>query len=399
MMMSQAHKANQMYRLLILFLFTASLSGCSSFSKVPEWLIADEYKLPPAELVEFSLEFEPEVVWSEDTGSGVDGDYSNLSPWLQGDSIYTVDHEGEVHSYTYKTGQLIWQIELEVPVATGVGGGEGLILVGTSDGEVIALDESTGVFKWRKRLTSEVLAPPKANMGIVVARTSDGRMTGLSAEDGSVLWNYQRTVPLLSLRGASEPIIANDKVIAGYDSGKIVALSLYDGKVIWEQSVAVSRGRTEIDRLVDIDSAPVIRYGIIYVVAYHGRLVALDLDTGREYWAREMSSRSGLDVAPNTAVYVSDESSYVWAIQDASGDSLWRQTSLLRRKVTAPAVVGNNVLVGDFEGYLHWLARDNGRFVARTRISKTPIRSKPIVTDDLVFVRAIDGTLTALRVQ
>lgn len=388
-----------MYKFLTSTLLVLSLSACSSFNKVPEWLIADEYKLPPAELVEFNPEFEPEVVWSEDTGSGVDGDYSNLSPWIQGDLVYTVDHEGEVHGHTYKTGQLVWQIELEVPVATGVGGGEGLILVGTQDGEVIALDELSGEFKWRKRLTSEVLAPPKANLGIVVARTSDGKMAGLSAEDGAVLWNYQRSVPLLSLRGASEPILVDDKVVAGYANGKLVALSLFDGKVIWEKSVAVSRGRTEIDRLVDIDSAPVVRYGVIYVVAYHGRLVALDLETGREYWAREMSSRSGLDVDPNVAVYVSDESSYVWAIQDATGDSLWRQTRLLRRQVTAPAVVGDAVLVGDFEGYLHWVSRDNGRFIARTRISKSPIRSKPIVQDDLVFVRAIDGTLSALRVR
>lgn len=376
-----------------------SLTACSSFNKVPDWLVADEYKLPAAELVEFEQEFEPEVVWKEDTGSGVDSDYSSLTPWLQGESIYTVDHEGEVHGYTYQTGQLVWKIELDVPVATGVGGGEGLIFVGTQDGEVIALDELSGEFKWRKRLTSEVLAPPKANLGIVVARTSDGRMAGLSAEDGSVLWNYQRSVPLLSLRGASEPVLVDDKVIAGYANGKLVALSVFDGKVIWEKSVAVSRGRTEIDRLVDIDSVPVIKYGIVYVVAYHGRVVAIDLDTGREYWAREMSSRSGLDVEPDVAVYISDESSHVWAIQDATGDSLWRQTRLLRRKVTAPAVVGDAVLVGDQEGYLHWLSRDNGRFVARTRISSTPIRSKPVVKDDLVFVRAIDGTLAALRVR
>ncbi len=386
-------------KVFLVAFFTLSLSACGSLGEVPDWLVADKYKLPPAELVEFEAEFEPKEIWSEKTGKGAENRYSKLEPWIQGDQILTIDYQGEVHSYNYAEGRQIWEIELDVPVATGMGGGDGLVLAGTQDGEVLALNETTGEFMWRSRLSSEVLSPPKAGLGVVVARTLYGRITGLSTTDGSVLWKYQRSVPLLSLRGSSAPMLVDDKVIAGYANGKLVALSIYDGKVIWEKSVAVSRGRTEIDRLVDIDSDPVIKYGRIYVVAFHGKLAALELETGRIYWSREMSSRSGLDVDPDVAIYVSDDKSHVWAIQDGSGDALWRQTDLLRRDVTAPVIAGQYIVVGDLEGYVHWLARDDGRFIARTRISKAAIRSKPIVKDGLLFVSATDGKLVAFRVQ
>lgn len=384
------------FKSLTILTLSASLIACGA--KLPSWMIDDKIVLPPAELVDFEEEFEPDVVWSEDVGDGAKTDYTDLSPWLQNGAVVAVDQQGEVNSYQTADGDLNWQIKLEVPVVAGPGGGDGLILIGTQQGEVIALDESTGKFKWRIRLTSEVLTPPKAAYGVVVARTADGRMSGLSAMDGSVLWNYQRAVPLLSLRGASPPVIYDDRVIAGYANGKLVALSISDGKVIWEQSVAVSRGRTEIDRLVDIDSEPVIKYGRVYVVAYHGNVAAIDIASGQKIWSREMSSKAGLDVDPDVAVYVSDEDSYIWALQDGSGDGLWRQTDLLRRRATAPAIVGDYVIVGDIEGYVHWLSREDGRFVSRMRIAKSAIRSKPIVKDDLVYIIAVDGTLAAVRV-
>jgi len=376
---------------------SCSLIACST-GRLPDWLVDDKIVLPPAELVDFDAEFEADEVWSEDVGDGAKTEYSDLSPWLQNGAIIAVDYQGEVNSLQTSSGDLNWQIELEVPVVTGPGGGEGLVLIGSQQGEVIALDESTGEFRWRQRLSSEVLTPPKAAYGVVVARTADGRMTGLSSSDGTVLWNYQRAVPLLSLRGASPPVVYDDRVIAGYANGKLVALSITDGKEIWERSVAIPRGRTEIDRLVDIDSAPVIRYGRVYIVAYHGNVAAIDIDSGQQLWSREMSSKAGLDVDPDVAVYISDEDSHIWAVQDGSGNGLWRQTELLRRRATAPAIVGDYVVVGDLEGYVHWMSRQDGRFVGRMRISGSAIRSKPLVKDDLIFVFAIDGTLAAIRV-
>jgi outer membrane protein assembly factor BamB len=382
-----------MFKLSCVFALITTLTACGTVS---EWFKDDVYEVPPTALTEFTYEFEPTIAWSTDTGGSEDS-YSSLAPWLQGDKVVAVDSQGEVNSYDMKTGKRQWRSALKVPVATGVGGGEGLILVGTKEGQILALDELNGRLLWKVKLSSEILAPPKAIQGVVVASTSDGRMTGLSTTDGQVLWNYQRAVPLLSLRGASAPVLADDIVIAGYASGKLVALSIIDGKVMWERSVAVPRGRTELDRLVDIDSDPVIVNNTVYVVAYHGRVAALSLYDGTVLWARDMSSRSGLDVAVGDAVYVSDDEGNVWALQDGSGDSLWRQTRLLRRQLTAPVVVGENIIVGDFDGYIHWISRQDGRFTARVKVASSAIRSKPVVSDNLVFVMASDGTLTAFR--
>ena len=378
---------------------TSILIACSGVGEtISGWINEDVYVAPPSELVEFNQEFEPVVAWTANTGDGA-REYSDLGAWLQGNMIVAVDNEGEVSSYEQATGRQLWQVDLDVPVTTGVGGGDGLIVVCTQEGEVLALDETNGDLRWRKRLSSEILAPPKASNNVVVVRSADGRLTGLSVSDGEVLWIYQRAVPLLSLRGTGAPVLADDKVISGYANGKLVAVSIVDGKVIWEKNIAVPRGRTELDRIVDIDSSPVIKDDNVYVVAYHGNVAAVSLDSGRTLWSREASSRSGLDVAVGEAVYLSDDSDYVWAFQDGTGDALWRQTRLLRRKISAPTIVGENVLVGDFEGYVHWISRKDGRFVARLHIADSAIRSQPVVKDDLVYITAVDGTLTALRIQ
>ncbi len=385
-----------MLRISVLLASVVMLTACSM---ITGFLEEPVHELPPTELVEFTPEFEPKIVWSVDTG-GSDDDYiRDLAAWIQGNMIVAVDYEGEVSSYDVQTGRRLWQVDLDVAVTTGAGGGDGLILIGTQQGEVIALDETTGVVNWRNQLSSEVLSPPKAAMGVVVVRTSDGRLTGMSATDGHVLWNYQRSVPLLSLRGVSAPVLADDKVITGFANGKLVALSIIDGSVFWEQNVSVARGRTEMDRLVDVDADPVVRDGKVYAVAYHGQLVSFDLASGEKIWSRDMSSRAGLDVDPDNAIYVTDEDGYVWAIQDGSGDALWRQTRLLRRKVSAPIIAGEHIVVGDFEGYVHWISREDGRFVARKEIADGAIRSQPVVKDGLVFITGVDGTLTALRVE
>lgn len=387
-------KANLIKNIFVGMLL-AALIGCGT---VKEFFAADSYEAPPTELTEFQVEFEPKMIWSTSTGDGANTAYANLAPWLQGDSIITVDHQGDVRSHNAKTGQRGWRTKLKTPVATGVGGGEGLIVVGSQSGQVVALDETTGKELWSQRLSSEVLAPAKVGGGRVIVRTADGRLTALSVTGGNILWNYQRAVPLLSLRGVSSPILDGQNVLAGYDNGKLVALSLNDGKVLWEKSVAVPSGRTELERLVDIDADPVVHNGIVYVVAFQGNLAAIDVDNGQTYWEREMSSTTGIAVAPSDAVYVSDTQSYLWAVADGSGDSLWRQTLLLRRNISAPVLAGDYVVVGDFEGYLHWVARSDGRFVARQRLDKNPIRSQPIARDGVLYVMTTGGKLSAIRI-
>ena len=193
-----------------------TLAGCGT---VKEFFAADSYEAPPAELTEFQVEFEPKTLWSSGTGDGAATAYSNLAPWIQGDSIVTVDQEGDVRSHNIENGRREWRNKLDMPVAAGVGGGEGLIVVGSQSGEVVALDDSNGDELWRQRLSSEVLAPAKVSGDSVVVRTADGRLTAISASSGNILWNYQRAVPLLSLRGVSAPVIDGQTVFSGYDNG------------------------------------------------------------------------------------------------------------------------------------------------------------------------------------
>lgn len=387
-------KVNSLFRAAIISSFFL-LNGCSAI----EYLFVEEvYEAPPTELTGFTNEFQPEVIWDTSAGDGAGDSKNDLGAYWQNGNIFAVDHEGEVSAFNAENGRRVWETELDVAVVAGIGGGMDMVLVGTQKGEVIALNESDGEERWRARLTSEVLAPPSAADGMVVSRTSDGRVSGIAADTGEVQWSYQRAVPLLSLRGAGAPVIADNKVIAGYDNGKLVALSLRDGKVVWEKSVAVPRGRTELDRLVDIDADPIIKNDTVYVVTYQGNVSGVDLTSGQILWSRDMSSQTGLDAVYGDAVYVSDDEGYVWAVQDGTGDALWRQTRLLRRQLSAPAVAGDYVLVGDLEGYVHWMARNDGRFVARQQMTDAAIRSKPLVKDGVVYITALDGSISAVRV-
>lgn len=382
-------------RLLAIVMLPLWLSGCGM---VEHLFVEEVYEAPPSELTEFTPEFKTDVLWESDAGDGSGKTDSKLGIWWQNGKIFAVDHEGEVNVFSAENGRRLWDTDLDKAVVTGAGGGMNMVLIGTQKGELIALNEESGEQLWRSRLTSEVLAPPRAADGIVVARTADGRVSGLASDTGEVKWTYQRNVPLLSLRGAGAPVIANNKVVAGYDNGKLVALSLTDGKVLWEKSVAVPRGRTELDRLVDIDADPVVINDTVYVVTYQGNAAGIDLSTGQTLWSREMSSQAGLDAVYSDAVFVTDDEGNVWAVQDGSGDALWRQTRLVRREVTGPAVAGDYVVVGDLEGYLHWIARDDGRFVARQHITDAAIRTKPLVVDGVIYVTAADGTVAAVQV-
>lgn len=382
-------------RLLAIVMLPLWLSGCGM---VEHLFVEEVYEAPPSELTEFTPEFKTDVLWESDAGDGSGKTDSKLGIWWQNGKIFAVDHEGEVNVFNADNGRRLWDTDLDKAVVTGAGGGMNMVLIGTQKGDLIALNEESGEQLWRSRLTSEVLAPPRGADGIVVARTADGRVSGLASDTGEVKWTYQRNVPLLSLRGAGAPVIADDKVIAGYDNGKLVALSLTDGKVLWEKSVAVPRGRTELDRLVDIDADPVVINDTVYVVTYQGNAAGVDLSTGQTLWSREMSSQAGLDAVYGDAVFVTDDEGNVWAVQDGSGDALWRQTRLVRREVTGPAVAGDYVVVGDLEGYLHWIARDDGRFVARQQITDAAIRTKPLVVDGVIYVTAADGTVAAVQV-
>lgn len=339
-----------------------------------------------------------EQVWSADVGSGSDDQYLRLSPVLADQQLFVAEAEGRVASYNAKTGERSWRVDSEVNVSGGPGTDGTLVVVGSDDGDVVALSAESGVEQWRTRVSSEVLAAPQIADDVVVVRTIDGKLYGLNSADGKLRWSYDRSVPVLTLRGTSPPAIARGIIVAGFDGGQLVAVSQDDGQPIWEVRLAVPRGRSEVERLVDIDGPPVIVDNTVFAVTFQGRVAALDLLTGDVLWRRDLSSHVGLSLDEDY-LYVSDARSHIWALDRDNSSSIWRQSKLQARRITSPAVDGAYVVVGDLEGYVHWLSREDGSQVARTQVGGDAIYATPLVSGNLVYVYSSDGTLAALRLN
>ena len=380
------------YRLIAAALLVL-LSGCGT---VKEYFAGTDNATPPAALPPLTATQNVQTVWSARAGVGSAKEYIKLTPSVSSDTIFAADSAGLVSAYQAGSGKIVWSVQTKAPVSGGTGSGEGLVLVGTRDAEVLALDAASGAEKWRAQVSSEVLSVPRAESGIVVVRTVDGKLFGLKADDGSRLWVYQSSTPALTLRGTSSPLLHEGKVIAGLANGKLAALNLTDGKLLWEVTVAEPRGRSELERLVDISGELQIQNGILYAASFQGRLAAVDINSGRLVWVREIHSQAGLAV-DERAVYVTDNQSQVLALDRRDGGILWKQDKLHDRAVTAPAVYGDYVVVGDFEGYLHWLNRTDGAFAARVRVDDAGLLAAPSVEGDTLYALGKGGALTALR--
>lgn len=384
-----------MTRLAAILLLAISTGGCGT---VNDYLRGKDNSEPPAALTNFPNSITVQTAWSTRVGSGSDSEYFKLSPSVANGKVFAADRRGRVSAYAADSGRSLWSVETKAPISGGPGSGEGLVLVGTSDGEVLALAETNGAVLWRARVSSEVLSAPRAAQGVVVVRTVDGKLFGLNVQDGKRQWTHDSSVPALTLRSTGAPVIAGDKVLGGFASGRLVALSINDGKVLWETAIAEPHGRSELERLVDISAEPRVVDRTVYVTSYQGRVAALDLESGRLVWTRDMSSYAGLTVDDH-AVYVTDAKGQVFSLDRRDGRALWKQDKLRARAVTAPEAWNDYVVVGDFEGYLHWMARDDGHFVARTRIDAAGILTSPIATDDLLYVNGKGGVLAALRIS
>lgn len=380
------------YRLIAAALLV-QLSGCGT---VKEYFAGTDNAPPPAPLPPLTATLNVQTLWSSRAGVGSANEYIKLTPSVSADKIFAADSAGLVSAYQADSGKSIWSVQTKAPISGGTGSGAGLVLVGTRDAEVLALDAASGAEKWRAQVSSEVLSVPRAESGIVVVRTVDGKLFGLKADDGSRLWVYQSSTPSLTLRGTSSPLLHEGKVIAGLANGKLAALSLTDGKLLWEVTVAEPRGRSELERLVDISGELQIQNGILYAASFQGRLAAVDTSSGRLVWVREIHSQAGLAV-DERAVYVTDNQSQVLALDRRDGGILWKQDKLHDRAVTAPAVYGDYIVVGDFEGYLHWLNRTDGAFAARVRVDDAGLLAAPVTEGDILYALGKGGALTALR--
>lgn len=371
---------------------TLLLNGCG-VSKL--WKEKDNTE-PPTPLEALEPLTGVQSVWQRRIGSGTAEQHLRLAPQVEDGRLFAADPKGNVYALDARDGRVIWQQRLDVLISGGPGVGDGLVLVGSSEGDVVALDDTSGEVRWTASVSSEVLAAPQAADGVVAARTVDGKLFALNATDGSQRWVYDRTVPVLTLRGTSAPHLIDGVAIAGFDSGALVAVSLGNAQPLWETQIAVSSGRSELERMVDIDGNPLIVGNTVYAVTFQGQLAAVDLRTGNVLWRREMSSYTDMDV-DSRYVYVTDERSHVWALDRFTSASLWRQTGLQARRLTAPAVIGDYVVVGDLEGYVHWLRREDGQFAARVRVGETPIMAPPVAEDGVVYVHTTGGALAALR--
>jgi len=394
----------RLFTLLLLFL---GLAGCATLDTVGEsvtgitdyFLGGEDNTEPPAELVEYSPESEIEVLWKESVGVGADEQTLKLVIAVANGKVVAADREGLVQARDARTGDLLWETEADVPFSGGPGLGAGTVILGTSDAEVLAFNIENGEQLWKSKVPSEVISVPVVAKGIVMVRTSDGVLSALDEKSGGKLWSYERTVPALSIRGTSSPLIIEDNVISGYDNGKLIALRLQDGKNIWETTIAMPSGRSEVERLVDLDVDPIESQGIIFIASYQGGINAVSELDGDVLWRKEdISSYAGLSY-DRYYLYVTDSKSHVWQLDQRNGASLWKQQDLQYRKLTAAIAYENYVVVGDFEGYVHWLSSTDGRQMGRVQITDSAIDAKPLVADGVVYIYAKDGTLAALKAR
>lgn len=363
--------------------------GCSSNSTK---------ELPPAELEKFAEEVRLDKQWSRSIGEGQGETWNQLELAVEGDSLFAADVEGLVMALNRETGKVLWETELDKPVSGGVGAGYGLVLVGTLTGQVIALDSTSGEVKWRAPVGSEVLAAPASNGNVVVVQTQDDRLVALDAASGERLWSYESTPAVLTLRGTGAPVVTNQLAVAGLSSGKVIALDVQRGIPVWEQRVAVPQGRSELERMVDIDGGLLLSGGTLYVVTYQGQLAALDLRSGRPLWQRQASSYVGVASGFGN-IYVSQAGGSVEGIDERSTSALWSNDALARRQLTSPAVFSSNVAVGDLEGYLHLLSQVDGRFVGRVRVDSDGLRARPLVVGDWLYAYGNSGKLVAYTLR
>jgi outer membrane protein assembly factor BamB len=375
------------------------LLSCTSCGWINSYLAGSDNVAPPAELQPIADSLPVQKLWDVDVGAGTQGAFVKLVPVIQTGRVYAASYDGLVVAVDANDGELLWKVDTGLSITAGVGFIDDLVLVGTDQGQVVALQAADGEEVWRARASSEILAVPQGAEGVVVVRTIDGRFIGLDADSGEQLWIYTYTVPALTLRGTAAPLVAQGVAISGLDTGKLLVLSLGDGTPVWEKRIAPPQGRTELERLVDIDAEPRVVDSVLYIVTYQGNVTAIDLQNGNTLWSRDFSSYSGLDV-DTRQVYITDDNDTVWALDRRSGGTLWKQTALNRRSLSTPVIInGRYVVVGDFEGYLHWLDATDGRLVGRVQTDDEGIAAAPVVRDNILYVLSNSGRLSALQLE
>ena len=423
--MSGKPGGGRLARVLVVASLALLVGGCGWFSWVP-W-IGDRDKGPdpmkPADLVDFVPEARIERLWRASVGKGLGRKYLRLNPVVVANRVYAADGYGVVEARDRFSGKRVWRSEISPYnlakggrfsgltgfnffdrtdpsyVSGGVGAGGGLVLMGTTGGTVVALSATDGREIWRVYLGSEILSRPAFGDDAVFVQTIDGRLLALEEDDGSVRWSFDIQVPVLTLRGTASPVFEGGVVYAGFANGTVSAIRTENGEPIWEHRVMLPEGRSELDRIVDVDGSPLLAGPLVYAVAYQGQLKALRRADGNALWQLDYSSH--LDLAAGYGhVYVVDETDAVIAIDEQTAREVWRQDSLYRRKLSSPQAFGNYLVVGDDDGYLHVLAQSDGRFLARQKLDGKGIRSTMTVAEGrTLYVLGNSGSLQAVEIE
>jgi len=379
-------------RLFVAFLLSfLLLQGCSW---IKSW--GDEEAGDPAPLIEFQTSLKVGKVWSVKIGDGMGKQGLSMAPRYSSGALFAADHKGNLFAIDADSGRKLWELKTEQPFSGGPGLDEDQIYMGTIDGRVIAYDRSGGTELWNAQVSSEVLTPPEASDGIVVVRCIDGRVFGLDAVNGRRIWIYDHSVPLLTLRGNADLLVRGGIAFIGYDDGSVVSLKTDDGSVTWNQTIVSPEGRTELERLADVGNQMVIVASDLIVSSYKNRVVSLAADSGRLLWFKEISSASGVQV-DRTNLAVSESNGDLWMLDRRNGSTVWKLDLMTNRGLTRPAFYGNYVVVGDKEGYLHWLDTAIGSFVARQKVSGKGFAAPPLSVGTSLYVLTHGGELIAYR--
>jgi outer membrane protein assembly factor BamB len=350
----------------------------------------------PAKLVAFPESLKIQKVWSEKVGGTKVPLRLGLALDVEGDTVYAAGENGDIAAFKLESGKKEWETRTKLPLGGAVGFGDGKIVVGSTDGDVIALDAQSGQRLWSTNVSAEILAAPAVSPKLALVRGVDGKLHALSTADGHELWQQQQTVPKLSLRGTASPAIAGDIAVTGFDNGRVVASSLSDGASVWETQLQIPAGKTDIDRLADVDTRAQIVGNDLYIVGFQGKVAMMALDSGQIWWSHDTSSYRGVALDDDT-VYVSTAAGEVVALKRRTGIEVWRQKGLAHRGLSGPTVAGDALVIADYQGYVHWLDRSTGAIIGRIRAGKVRYTNPPVYADGLLLLLNDRGVIDAFR--
>ncbi|KRG42837.1 outer membrane protein assembly factor BamB [Stenotrophomonas panacihumi] len=391
-------------QLAAIVLLGAALSGCST---VKGWFTSKDAAAKkaqePAELVDFKPTVEVRKIWSTGIGKGEGRIGVRQHPAVADGRVFAAAVQGGVVALDLQTGKQVWEYKPEkvkkkpkLGLSGGPGVGEGLVVIGTLDGQVIALDAANGSEKWRARVPNEVIAAPAIAQNLVFVRSNDGRVTAFEASNGQRRWFHDKESPSLTVRGNASVLAGPGVVFVGNDDGTVDTLAMQDGRPLWSQAIGVPEGRTELQRMADVDGTPVLEDRILYATSFKNETLAIDGPTGRPVWSRDHGGAGAVGVSSGLVV-VADNAGSVWGLDKGTGSAMWSQAALARRSLTGAAIQGDYAVVGDYKGYLHWLRLDNGELAARERAGHDALVGQLIVVDGILLVQNTDGKLIAFR--